>query len=180
MLRKRRLMRQITALSLGTDASSYDEVEVIYKGTTTDKIGYAVPTPVATLDVTLGVYDPGDTGAANYQDSDTSDNIDVLKIVAPTEAATTDFTFKLIDNDTSSPLQAKDLGWSDCVKQSDGHFNVTEAALDAQINSFEPWVLDASSYDEVEVIYKGTTTDKIGYAVTVSSGSTLDVTLGVL
>ena len=63
---------QITALSLGTDASSYDEVEVIYKGTTTDKIGYAVPTPVATLDVTLGVYDPGDTGAANYQDSDTS------------------------------------------------------------------------------------------------------------
>ena len=39
-----------------------------------------------------------------------SDNIDVLKIVAPTEAATTDFTFKLIDNDTSSPLQAKDLG----------------------------------------------------------------------
>ena len=45
-----------------------------------------VPTPVATLDVTLGVYDPGDTGAANYQDSEHSDNIDVLKIVAPTEA----------------------------------------------------------------------------------------------
>ena len=69
----------------------------------------------------------------------TSDNIDVLKIVAPTEAATTDFTFKLIDNDTSSPLQAKDLGGLTVVKQSDGHFYVTEAALDAPDNSFEPW-----------------------------------------
>ena len=65
------------------------------------------------------------------------------------------------------------------VKQSDGHFYVTEAALDAQITALSLGT-DASSYDEVEVIYKGTTTDKIGYAVTVSSGSTLDVYVGCL
>ena len=40
------------------------------KGPRQTRLVMLFPTPVATLDVTLGVYDPGDTGAANYQDSD--------------------------------------------------------------------------------------------------------------